>query len=69
MLSRSILAMAGALAFVATTPTLRASSEYVYVESNTAAANSNSIIAFERQPNGSLKQIPGSPFPTRGAGI
>ncbi|MBB6142349.1 hypothetical protein HNQ77_000287 [Silvibacterium bohemicum] len=45
------------------------SSEYVYVESNTAAANSNSIFAFKRGSGGNLTPLPGSPFLTGGAGV
>ena len=68
MLKRILIAAASALTFVAVTPSLHASSEYVYVESNIQAANGNSIYAFKRQPDGSLQPIPGSPFLTGGAG-
>ncbi len=44
-------------------------SQYVYVESNLPAANSNSIYAFSRGSDGNLKPIPGSPFLTGGAGV
>ena len=43
--------------------------EYVYVESNTSAPNSNSIYAFRRGSTGSLTPLPGSPFLTGGAGV
>jgi DNA-binding beta-propeller fold protein YncE len=43
--------------------------EYVYVESNTSAPNSNSIYAFRRGSGGSLTPLPGSPFLTGGAGV
>ena len=43
--------------------------EYVYVESNTSAPNSNSIYAFRREKSGSLTPLPGSPFLTGGAGV
>lgn len=43
--------------------------EYVYVESNTSAPNSNSIYAFRRGSTGSLTPLPGSPFLSGGAGV
>jgi hypothetical protein len=43
--------------------------EYVYVESNTSAPNSNSIYAFRRGSSGSLTPLTGSPFLTGGAGV
>lgn len=69
MFNRTILAIAGAITLTALTPALHASEEYIYVESNIASANGNSIFSFQRQADGSLKQLPGSPFPTGGAGI
>ena len=45
------------------------SAEYVYVESNLQAPNSNSIYAFLRGSDGRLTQISGSPFLTGGAGV
>jgi len=45
------------------------SREFVYVESNAQGANQNSIFAFQRSPDGTLAQIPGSPFLTGGAGV
>lgn len=41
----------------------------VYVESNIASAQGNSIFAYRRDKHGSLTQLPGSPFATRGAGV
>lgn len=60
-----------AAAFAAAAPSLHASGtgEFVYVESNLKATNANSIFAFERQSDGSLSPVPGSPFPTGGAGV
>jgi 6-phosphogluconolactonase (cycloisomerase 2 family) len=46
-----------------------ASTEFVYVESNIQSAGGNSIYAFQRNADGSLTQIAGSPFPTGGAGV
>ncbi|MEO8737764.1 MAG: hypothetical protein ABI380_14640, partial [Edaphobacter sp.] len=43
--------------------------EYVYVESNLSAPNSNSIYAFQRTSGGNLTRVPGSPFLTGGAGV
>lgn len=43
--------------------------EFVYVESGIQSPNGNSVFAFERQADGTLAQIPGSPFPTGGAGV
>jgi hypothetical protein len=43
--------------------------EYVYVESNTSAPNSNAIYAFRRGSSGSLTPLSGSPFLTGGAGV
>ena len=41
--------------------------DVVYVESNDP--NGNAILAFQRHPDGSLTSLPGSPFPTGGAGV
>jgi 6-phosphogluconolactonase (cycloisomerase 2 family) len=41
----------------------------VYVESNIATAQGNSILAYRRDQSGRLTPLPGSPFATRGAGI
>jgi hypothetical protein len=69
MLQKTILAAFGALAFLASTPALHASDEFVYVESNIKTPNGNSIFAFQRQSDGSLKSLPGSPFLMGGAGV
>jgi len=69
---KSIAFLSLAAACVAgTSPALHASdsTEYVYVESNIGKANANSILAFQRQANGSLTPVAGSPFPTGGAGV
>jgi 6-phosphogluconolactonase (cycloisomerase 2 family) len=50
-------------------PFVPGAKEYVYVESNIKTSNGNSVYAFERQPDGSLKQVQGSPFATGGAGV
>jgi hypothetical protein len=41
----------------------------LYVESNDARPNTNSILAYGIADDGSLRQIPGSPFATGGTGI
>jgi 6-phosphogluconolactonase (cycloisomerase 2 family) len=67
---KSMILSALAVALLAAVPNLHASSnEYVYVESNLKAPNANSIYAFARHADGSLTQIPGSPFLTGGAGV
>jgi hypothetical protein len=45
------------------------STDYVYVETNIKTTNGNSIAAFARQSDGSLKPVPGSPFLTGGEGV
>jgi hypothetical protein len=45
------------------------STEYVYVESNLQSANGNSIFAFQRNSDGSLSPLGGSPFLTGGGGV
>ena len=44
-------------------------SRVVYVESNIATPNGNSILAFHREDNGALSPLPGSPFLTGGTGF
>jgi len=63
------LASLSSLALLAASPALHASNEFVYVESNIKTPNGNSIYAFQRQNDGSLQQVPGSPFLTGGAGV
>jgi 6-phosphogluconolactonase (cycloisomerase 2 family) len=41
----------------------------VYVESNIATSQGNSIFAYRRDISGRLTQLPGSPFATRGTGV
>lgn len=41
----------------------------VYVQSNDSAAGMNSVFAFRRDEEGSLRPLPGSPFRTGGTGI
>ncbi len=43
--------------------------DVVYVESNVATPNGNGIFAFRRDAEGALTMLPGSPFPTGGAGV
>ena len=43
--------------------------EYVYIESNASAPNSNAVYAFRRGSAGNLTPLPGSPFLTGGAGV
>lgn len=69
MLNRIVLAATAALVSLASVPAIYASDNYVYVESNIAAANANSIYAFHRQADGTLHQLAGSPFLSGGAGV
>lgn len=41
----------------------------VYVESNIATQNGNSILAYLRDHKGDLTPLPGSPYPTHGSGV
>jgi 6-phosphogluconolactonase (cycloisomerase 2 family) len=41
----------------------------VYVETNDYHANQNAILAYLQKPDGSLEELPGSPFATGGAGL
>ena len=41
----------------------------VYVISNDYHDNANAVLAYRRKADGSLAPVPGSPFPTRGAGL
>jgi 6-phosphogluconolactonase (cycloisomerase 2 family) len=41
----------------------------VYVESNIATPQGNTILAYRRDSSGHLTPLPGSPFATRGAGV
>jgi 6-phosphogluconolactonase (cycloisomerase 2 family) len=54
---------------VAAPAAIAGGSEFVYVESGIQTPNGNSVFAFERHADGSLTQVPGSPFPTGGAGV
>ena len=42
---------------------------YLYIQSNNVSVGQNSIIGYERLADGTLKQLPGSPFLTLGTGI
>jgi hypothetical protein len=69
---KKLFALGVAAGCVAALPTmLHASSggEYVYVESNIGTPNGNSIYAFQRESNGQLHPVAGSPFLTGGAGV
>jgi len=55
--------------FTAAPAALAGDSEFVYVESGIQTPNGNSVFAFERHADGTLTQIPGSPFLTGGAGV
>jgi hypothetical protein len=57
------------IALAATYPEAAGSTEFVYVESNIQSANGNSIFAFQRNLDGSLSPLAGSPFPSGGAGV
>lgn len=57
------------LAYFILLATAAAASEFVYVESNIQAADGNSIFAFQRNTDGSLSPIAGSPFLTNGTGV
>ena len=50
-------------------PAVLAAQEFVYVESNVQSPNGNTILAFRRNADGTLAQIPGSPFPAGGSGV
>src|SRR5437016_3905287 len=50
-------------------PAVLAAQEFVYVESNIQSPNGNTILAFRRNADGTLTQIPGSPFPAGGSGV
>lgn len=41
----------------------------VYTQSNIPTENGNTILGFRRDAEGKLTPLPGSPFPTNGAGI
>jgi hypothetical protein len=41
----------------------------VYVESNDYHDDANAVLAYRKQPDGTLKPLPGSPFLTHGAGV
>ncbi|HET6253205.1 MAG TPA: beta-propeller fold lactonase family protein [Puia sp.] len=41
----------------------------VYVISNDYHDNANAVLAYRRKPDGTLASLPGSPFPTHGAGL
>ena len=43
--------------------------EVVYVETNDYHANQNAILAYTHKADGTLEQIPGSPFSTNGSGL
>ena len=43
--------------------------DYVYIQSNQFMENQNSIIAYRLHSDGSIEEIPGSPFLTSGAGV
>jgi len=62
----SCLLIVGSLVAV---PAVLAAQEFVYVESNIQAPNGNTILAFQRNADGALTQIPGSPFPAGGSGV
>ena len=79
-LRRSVIAAAcaTALAIFVPVPVLAAidddsapasSTGVVYVESNIASPDGNSILAYLRGRNGALTPLPGSPFATHGSGI
>lgn len=42
---------------------------YLYIQSNHISEGQNSIIGYQRRPNGALELLPGSPFLTGGTGI
>ncbi len=41
----------------------------VYVLSNDYHSNANAVLAYAMKANGTMEALPGSPFPTRGAGV
>lgn len=46
-----------------------ADGRFLYIESNHIAEGQNSILAYERQADGKVRLLPGSPFLTGGTGI
>lgn len=42
---------------------------YLYIQSNHISEGQNSIVGYQRLPNGALKLLPGSPFLTGGTGM
>lgn len=45
------------------------SGHYLYIQSNHISEGQNSIVSYQRLPNGALKLLPGSPFLTGGTGM
>jgi 6-phosphogluconolactonase (cycloisomerase 2 family) len=43
--------------------------EIIYVETNNYQNNQNAILAYKRKDNGTLEQLPGSPYATGGEGV
>jgi 6-phosphogluconolactonase (cycloisomerase 2 family) len=50
-------------------PVIEDGGKIVYVISNDYHDNANAVLAYRRKPDGSLAPLPGSPFPTHGAGL
>jgi 6-phosphogluconolactonase (cycloisomerase 2 family) len=49
--------------------TAHSEGRFLYIQSNNILEGQNSIIAYERPPDGKLKPLPGSPFLTGGTGM
>ncbi len=71
--TRRLAFLASTLAFAAYANSAKAEEKppagVVYVQSNVAAAPGNRIIGYRRDDSGRMTELPGSPFPTGGAGI
>jgi 6-phosphogluconolactonase (cycloisomerase 2 family) len=67
LLSRMSLPLAVLAGVLAAPAVASAGTGYVYLDNNTAGANT--ISGFSRAPNGALTALPGSPFPAGGAGL
>ena len=68
VVSTCLMAMAVSLGGLSTSPAGE-HGRFLYIQSNNTSEGQNSIIAYERLPDGKLKPLPGSPFLTGGTGM
>src|SRR5512147_718420 len=68
VVSTCLMAMAVSLGGLSTSPGGE-HGRFLYIQSNNTSEGQNSIIAYERLPDGKLKPLPGSPFRTGGTGM